>query len=156
MNIDIAPGRYFAVLPSDCYWERQSGLGGTPAEIIASDWLDYPAAQLIVDILASDVAFKSNTTCGTWFNTPRSDAHVNIPAGTWLVGAQLSPGTYRAPNPNRACYWERLRNFKGQVSNIIANDFVSGTGQEEVFVSISPGDVGFYTGGCGTWTPAQA
>jgi len=154
VNTDIAPGRYFAFPPSDCYWERRSGLGGTPAEIIASDWLDYPAAQLIVDILSSDVAFTSTTACGTWFNTTPSGAQVNISPGTWLVGAQVSPGTYRAPNTTGACYWERVRNFEGQISSIIANDFVFGAG--EVFVSISPGDVGFYTGGCGTWMPSQA
>jgi hypothetical protein len=153
VNIDIAPGRYFANPPWECYWERQSGLGRTRDEVIASHWLINPASQLIVEILASDVGFESTETCGTWFNTPRWNAQINIPPGTWLVDAQVSPGRYRAANPDGWCHWQRLRDFEGLVSSVIASDRVDTRGQA-VFVSINPDDAGFSSSSCGMWTPA--
>lgn len=145
----IPAGRYYTVPANGCYWERLSGLGGTLAEIIANDFVsDY--RQAIVDIKASDLAFSTNASCGTWFTTPRLDFQTIIPSGTWLVGAQISSGTYQA-NASAGCYWERLRDFTGSLSAIIANDFVSGAGPQ--LVSIAAGDVGFTTNSsCGTWT----
>jgi len=144
----IPPGRYYAVPANGCYWERLSGLGGTLGEIIANDFIsDY--RQAIVDIKASDLAFSTNASCGTWFTTPRLDFQAAIPSGTWLVGAQISSGTYQA-TASAGCYWERLRDFTGSLSAIIANDFVSGAGPQ--LVSIAPGDIGFTTNSsCGTW-----
>lgn len=49
------------------------------------------------------------------------------------------------------CYWERLRDFTGNLSGIITNDFVPDDGQQ--FVTISGSDVGFQTvDEWGTWT----
>jgi hypothetical protein len=145
----IPAGRYYTVPANGCYWERLSGLGGTLGEIIANDFIsDY--RQAIVDIKASDLAFSTNASCGTWFTTPRLDFQAVIPSGTWLVGAQISSGTYQA-NASVGCYWERLRDFTGSFSAIVANDFVSGAGPQ--LVSIAAGDVGFTTNSsCGTWT----
>jgi hypothetical protein len=53
------------------------------------------------------------------------------------------------------CYWERLRNFTGTLSGIIANDFVSGGGQQ--LVGIGSADAGFSTDAeCGPWTSTGA
>jgi hypothetical protein len=146
---DIPAGRYYTVPANGCYWERLSGLGGTLAEIIANDSIsDY--RQAIVDIKASDLAFSTNAGCGTWFSTPRLGFQAVIPSGTWLVGAQIAGGTYQV-NASSGCYWERLRDFTGSLSSIIANDYVSGAGPQ--LVSIAAGDVGFTTNSsCGTWT----
>jgi len=145
----IPAGRYYTAPASGCYWERLSGLGGTLAEIIANDFIsDY--RQAIVDIKASDLAFSTNAGCGTWFSTPRLDFQAVISKGTWLVGAQISSGTYQA-NASSGCYWERLRDFTGSLSSIIANNFISGAGPQ--LVSIAAGDTGFTTNSsCGTWT----
>ena len=68
--------------------------------------------------------------------------------GTWRVGADIQPGTYRAPGgPN--CYWERLRNFKGGLNSIIVNGGFS----RNQTVTIDPSDAGFSTRSCGTWQP---
>ena len=151
---DIAPGRYYTVPAYGCYWERQSGLGGSLSEILANDFIGFNAAQWIVDILASDLAFKTQSPCGTWSTSPRYGAQGNISPGLWLVGTQISPGTYRAA-AQYGCYWARVRNFTGNLSGIIANDFVSGAGPQ--LVAISGGDVGFETDAdCGTWTRVSA
>jgi len=68
--------------------------------------------------------------------------------GTFRVGVDIPPGTYRATNPSQGCYWERLSGFSGEPGDIIANNF---TDAPEV-VTIAPGDVGFSSDGCGTWT----
>jgi len=146
---DIPAGRYYTVPANGCYWERLSGLGGTLAEIIANDIISG-YSQAIVDIKASDLAFSTNAACGTWFSTPRVAFQAVIPSGTWLVGAQVTSGTYQA-NASSGCYWERLRDFAGDFTSIIANNFVSGAGSQ--LVSIAAGDVGFTTNNsCGTWT----
>jgi hypothetical protein len=147
---DIPAGRYYTVPANGCYWERLSGLGGTLAEIIANDFIGSGYAQAIVDIKASDLAFSTNAGCGTWFSTPRVGFQAAISSGTWLVGAQITSGTYQA-NASSGCYWERLRDFTGNLSSIIANNFVSGAGPQ--LVSIGAGDIGFTTNSsCGTWT----
>jgi hypothetical protein len=150
VGTDIAAGRYFSAPSNGCYWERQSGLGGTLGEIIANDFIGFTAAQWIVDIRSSDRAFKTDADCGTWYNAPRQGAQASIPPGVWLVGSQITPGTYRA-TVQSGCYWERLRDFTGTLSGIIANDFVSSAGSQ--LVSIAAGDVGFSNDAdCGTWT----
>jgi hypothetical protein len=68
--------------------------------------------------------------------------------GTFRVGADIPAGTYRAANPSQGCYWERLSGFGGGLGDIIANNY---TDDPEV-VTIAPGDVGFSSDGCGTWT----
>ena len=56
---------------------------------------------------------------------------------------------------NYGCYWERLRNFGGTLSAIIANDFVDTPGAQ--YVQVNAGDAGFQTtGDCGTWQRVSA
>jgi len=150
VNTDIAAGRYYSVPASSCYWERQSGFGGSLSDIIANDFVGYSANQYIVDILGSDKGFKTESGCGTWFNTPRAGAQADIRAGIWLVGSQITAGTFRA-TVQSGCYWERLRDFTGNLSGIISNNFISSGGSQ--LVTISGGDTGFQsTAECGTWT----
>jgi hypothetical protein len=152
---DIAAGRYFADPATNCYWERRRGNGGTIADVIANDFVDYNAGQLIVDILSSDFSFDTDNDCGTWFTTARTGAKTTITPGVWLVGSQLSPGQYRT-QAVAGCYWERLRNFQGTVSaSVIANDFMAAGGQATVTLSAS--DAGFRSdGNCGTWSRLSA
>ncbi len=147
----IAAGRNFSdPTQSGCYWERQSGFGGTFNEIIANDFVGYNPPQYIVDILGSDFGFEADPECGTWHNSPRQPAQSSLPPGVWLVGAQIQPGTYQI-NAGAGCYWERLRHFQHNLDGIIANDFSSSARTQ--FVTISSSDVGFNNDGdCGTWT----
>jgi hypothetical protein len=150
VGTQIVAGRYYVAPASNCYWERESGTGGTLGEIIDNDFVGFSSPQWIVDILSSDKAFKSDS-CGTWFkDAPRTGVQTSISQGMWLVGSQVTPGTYSAP-AQYGCYWERLSNFQGSLYSIIANDFVSSAGQ--ALVTISSSDVGFDTSpSCGTWT----
>ena len=150
MGSDIAPGRYFNDPVSGCYWERQSGLGGTLGEILANEFVGFDAGQWIVDILSSDRAFETDSQCGSWSMSQRGGVKADITPGVWLVGGQITPGRYRA-NVSSGCYWERMRHFQGNLNGVIANDFVSSAGQQ--LVEIRASDAGFHSDGdCGTWT----
>jgi hypothetical protein len=151
------PSRYYTrATSSGCYWERQSGFGGTLGEIIANDFVGFGAPQIIVDIAASDKGFKTEAACGRWTQTPRdAPPPGSITPGWWLVNSQIQPGQYRT-TASSGCYWERLRDFSGSVvSGVIANDFVSSGGQ--IIVQIGSADLGFHADAeCGTWRPVDA
>lgn len=71
--------------------------------------------------------------------------------GTFLVGADVEPGTYRSAPADGSlmawCYWSRLSSLDGTLDSIIAND--GGDGQK--IVTIAASDAAFETSGCGTW-----
>jgi Fibronectin type III domain len=77
---------------------------------------------------------------------------VTFGGGTYRVGVDIPAGTYRSPRSTSDwCYWERLSGFSGDFDDIIANDFIDGTGP--FVVTILPSDRGFFAESvCGTWT----
>jgi hypothetical protein len=133
-----------------CYWARLRGFSGDLDDIIANDIGDGVA---VVTIGASDVGFESNR-CGTW--TRDLSAVTSSPAaplsldGTFIVGTDIAPGRWRTENTD-GCYWARLSGFSGDLDDILANDIHDGTH----IVDIAPGDAGFQTKRCGTWTKIQ-
>lgn len=143
---DVPAGTYRTMGGTFCYWERLSGFGGSLDEIIANDISSGPA---LVTIKASDVGFSSQG-CGTWRNnlsaitTSRTSS---FGQGAYIVGVDVAAGTWRASG-GQSCYWERLRGFSGELGDIIANDFLSGS----ALVTIATTDKGFASSGCGTWT----
>jgi hypothetical protein len=146
----IPPGRYIARnARNGCYWERLRGFGGTLGEIIANDFQSF-SGPVIVDLLSSDLGFTFDADCGT-FQTyqPSGPAVGFMGGGSYVVGSDIAPGTYVAQAQD-GCYWERRRDFTGNSSAIIANDFLSGP--QTAIVTIAPTDVGFHTDAdCGTW-----
>lgn len=69
-----------------------------------------------------------------------------ISEGTWAVGSDVRPGTYRAKKPVAAsCYWEITSDANG--NDIVAND-IPGGGRPTV--TLSEGQY-FSTNGCGEW-----
>jgi hypothetical protein len=153
VRTQIAPGRYFGSPASGCYWERQKGLSGSLSDVLANEFVGFNALQWIVDIMPTDLAFETDSDCGTWSTTPRP-APSGIPPGVWLVGAQIQPDTYSV-NAGPGCYWERLRDFTGNLSGVIDNEFVSAGGPQ--LVTIAPSDVGFHSDAdCGIWTRINA
>lgn len=51
-----------------------------------------------------------------------------------------------------SCYWERLRGFSGETSDIIANDISDGGPR---YVEIKAGDAGFNSSNCVPWVQAD-
>ncbi len=67
--------------------------------------------------------------------------------GSYRVGIDIEPGTYRSTAASTNCYWKRLSNFTGQ-DDILAN-YLSAS---PTTVTILASDKGFETRNCGTWT----
>lgn len=68
--------------------------------------------------------------------------------GTFIVGKDIQPGTYRTRTSSPNCYYARLKGFSGAVEDIIANDNTD----DPAIVTISASDKGFESTNCGTWT----
>jgi hypothetical protein len=71
--------------------------------------------------------------------------------GTYLVGSDIQPGTYRTAGPAASvmpnCYWSRNQDASGEMKSIIAND----NSQGPTTVTIKPSDGVFKTSGCQPW-----
>ena len=75
--------------------------------------------------------------------------------GSYRVPSQVPAGLYRSSAPaNDMCYWERVSDFTGSLDSILANDLESD--MSPVYAQVQPGDAGFNTDGCGTWTEARS
>lgn len=68
-------------------------------------------------------------------------------SGTFLIGEDIQPGTYRTEGDSGFCYWARLSGLSGELGDIITNDLPDGPG----FVTIAETDVAFETTDCGEW-----
>ncbi|MGM7648370.1 hypothetical protein ACSVDM_25975 [Nocardia sp. JW2] len=68
--------------------------------------------------------------------------------GTYLVGSDIRPGTWRSDGTGSFCYWERMSSLTGGIDSIIDN----GLGEGQQLVTILDSDMAFETQGCGKWT----
>lgn len=147
VGVDIAPGTYRTRIASPgCYWERLQGFGGTLDEISANENTDGPE---VVTIAGTDAGFSSDG-CADWttdLSPITSSATAPFTAGTYIIGVDIAPGTWRASGGD-GCYWARLSGFGGTLQEIVANDFKNGS----AIVTIGPMDKGFRSDSCGTWT----
>lgn len=147
VGTDLPAGTYRTRQASpSCYWQRLSGFGGTISEIIANGNTNGPA---VVTIAASDKGFDS-TRCAEW--SADLSAISKAPTdpfgeGTLIVGTDIAPGTWHNSG-TPGCSWQRMSGFTGGVGDIIAN----GNTDTAVNVTIGPGDKGFSSARCGTWT----
>ena len=150
VGTDLTPGLYAASGGSPCYWARLKGFSGNLDDIIANE---LGSGRLIVEIKVTDAGFLTRG-CGYWqpISFEASDPIGVIADGVWLVGAEMTPGTYSAMAEG-FCYWARLRGFSGRTSDdLIAN----GLGDGRHVVTIAPTDAGFLTRGCGHWQPVSS
>jgi len=85
---------------------------------------------------------------GTNTPPPTSGAATTFGDGTFRVGVDIAPGTYKNSDSSQACYWERLNSFDDSEDAVIANNISTA----QMIVTISPTDVGFTSDRCGTWT----
>jgi len=140
------PGTYRTLGSAEaCYWERLRGFSGHPSDIIANDISTQP---MTVTVEPSDAAFRVSG-CGIWTADITPDVQGRDPGapfgdGTWLVEAEIEPGTWAAAG-GTTCYWERLSGFGSEPDDIVA----SGT---TATVTIAAGDLGFRSARCGTWS----
>ena len=166
---EVAPGRYRAGPDTEgCGWLRLSGFTGERIEGTEASFpkdMTTVGATNIVDIGEGDVGFISDG-CGEWTAdlTPRITPGQPFGDGTFLVGAEILPGRYRAPSPTEECQWLRLVAFTGDIMpggivglgrNPTQADYAAVAGTigvgDSAIVEIAASDVGFHSRGCGPW-----
>jgi hypothetical protein len=126
---DIRPGFYRGVSEGDgvwgsCYWERLKDLSGDLGSILSNE---NSIGQFYIEVLSTDHALK--TACDLIYleklPDPVSPFPQKLAPGTYLVGIDIQPGTYKGQagtEITETCYWERLKDLKGSLHSIIAND----------------------------------
>ena len=143
----VRPGLYTSaiVLGGHCAAERQqAGTAGFVGKVASS------GGRSFLQVLITDSSVISGG-CGVWthpritsYNPDRATAKV----GTYRIPVDLLPGTYAAPGGS-GCSWQRLSNFTGSVTSVIAQNQNPGLNPR---VTIAGTDVGFTTTfGCGGW-----
>lgn len=111
-------------------------------------WSDF--TPLFLPLAASQVPTTTGaapTTSTMTIETAPAEPATTFGDGTWLVGVDIAPGSYRAPGGGD-CHWARFADLNGE-DIIITNEF--STTNSQVLVEIMAGDVAFATNGCGTW-----
>jgi hypothetical protein len=117
---------------------------GTTVSIPPSDPSSDPSST--PSTVASPV--PSTTTPST--TTRKGPATSFAGDGTFRVGVDIQPGTYRSEG-GAACYWERLKGLSGSIDDMIDNG-VAGPKP----VQIMPSDFAFKTQACGSWSLASS
>jgi endonuclease YncB( thermonuclease family) len=84
--------------------------------------------------------------------TPAAPAKT-IGDGTYVVGVDIQPGTYRTTGPAedavlKMCSWKRLKDTSGEFRSVIATNIAQGP----TTVTIKPTDGAFESRGCAPWT----
>lgn len=80
--------------------------------------------------------------------TTTKSTYLHFGDGTFVVGKDIHPGTYRTRVASPGCYYARLKGFGGSVDDIIANENTD----FPAIVTIAATDKGFQSENCGTWT----
>jgi hypothetical protein len=148
VGTDIKPGYYYGLAGIDfgdsCYWERLKDLSGNLDSILANN---NASGQFYIEVLESDSALKTDCQL-TYLSSlpePVTEFPQNIKPGIYLVGIEIQPGKYKGQagtDITESCYWERLKDLKGSLNSILANDNAQG----QYYVQVSPNDFALNTG----------
>ena len=161
---EIAPGRYRTTsLTPSCFWSIRWTLNRAAPRGYDFDARDIePGNSVIVDIPSNATGFTSYG-CGTWSTdlTPIVAPGQSFGAGAFLVGSEIAPGRYRAAQPTRSCHWVRFAEFSWSVVPDLSDldrrrlSYMSRTSDVSRYaiVDIESSDAGFYSHGCGVWSP---
>jgi hypothetical protein len=143
----VTPGTYRALYAtSRCHWERRSALSGSEGSVLASNTSPF---REVVTIKPGDALF-STSGCAPFINEAyptTASPTSSFGDGSWIVNADVAAGRWTAPG-GPSCLWERVSDFSGDPSALKATD----SGTDNPIVDIQPGDAGFISYGCGTWT----
>lgn len=110
-----------------------------------------PAAETAEKVKPAPTVTVTKTTTVAPKAKPKPKA-VTIPGdGTFVVGDEVQPGTYKTSGPADSafpnCYWARLKSTTGDFDDIIANDNPKG----QTTITISSSDGAFESSGCEEW-----
>lgn len=105
-----------------------------------------PATVTVHDRAPTLLPSQQQEATGSGPTAPQQSAPAIPGDGTFRVGVDIRPGTYRSEGSD-GCYWERSKGLSGSSSDIIANSAAPGP----QIVEIAPTDVAFKTSNCAPW-----
>jgi hypothetical protein len=79
---------------------------------------------------------------------PTEDPYPHFSDGTYEVGKEIKPETYRTRKASSGCYYARLSGFGNSLGDIITNENTNAP----AIITIEETDKGFTSKRCGTWT----
>jgi hypothetical protein len=79
---------------------------------------------------------------------PTEDPNPHFSDGTYEVGKEIQPGTYRTRKASSGCYYARLSGFGNAFGDIITNENTDAP----AIITIEATDKGFTSKRCGVWT----
>lgn len=142
----IQPGIYRGLagegLFDSCYWARLSDLKGELESTIAND---NAIGQYYVEVKATDFALETACQLIPLAQAPVLSVGDTLPPGTYLVGRDIRPGTYKGEagvDIMESCYWERSSDVAGTLESTLANDNATGS----FFVQVVSSDFALKTG----------
>lgn len=111
---------------------------------------------LFMVIAGSLTATQSPTPQKQGASTPAQEAKQTEPEdpnphfndGTYIIGKDVQPGTYRTRKASDNCYYSRLSGLGGTLGEIISNENTS----YPAVITIEATDKAFKSTRCGTWT----
>lgn len=123
------------------------GIGSSGKQTVTNS-AAQPGPTVTKTVTAAAGATASPTTAKP---TTKPGAATTFGDGTWEVGKDIAPGTYKTtvPADSSNCYWEREKSLDGSFDSVITNDNVNAGGHASV--TIRSTDKGFKSDGCGTW-----
>jgi hypothetical protein len=126
-------------------------IGGIGTAISASTSTNTSVIQQ--SPVANAASPKSQTTTSAAAHSPSPAASqapkfITFGNGTFVVGKDIKPGTYRTRHDSDGCYFARLKGFGGTVEDIIANENTDA----RAVVTIAATDKGFQSENCDQWS----
>jgi len=138
---EIQPGIYKGEsLNKSCYWARLKDLSGEFDAILAND---ISTGQFYVEVKNTDFAFETRCELVPLdsIQAPTGYLPTIIQAGTYLVGRDIQPGTYKGQAEGTSCYWARLNSVTGDLNSIITNNIAEG----QFYVQVASSDFALTT-----------
>lgn len=139
---EIKPGIYKSEGSDSCYWVRLKDLSGDFGAILANG---NAKGQFYVEVKATDYALETHCALVPLASvTPVTELPKTIPAGMYLVGKDIQPGTYKGTtgtDSSDSCYWARLKDVSGGFDSIIANGNPTG----QFYIQVSQSDFALST-----------
>jgi hypothetical protein len=156
----VSPGVWHSLGPvrpgAPCHWHTGSVVDLVLPQVLSDEgpvWLEIAASDRE---LTTDGCFPFWQEPGP-FARSLHEPGASFGPGDFRVGAEIAPGRYRAaggtyeqaPPPNDfpfpICTWARVASFRPDRASVIEHG-------SQPDVTIEPGDVGFLSQHCGTWT----
>lgn len=132
-------------------WMRGTLVAIATAAIAATACSGITAATKTSTVTATVISTVVAAPSTTEPPTPSGPKTTIATDGTFIVGTDIAPGTYKTAGPTAGmsfCSWSRLRDLKNNgLDSTIANGNEPGQG----FVTIEPTDMAFYSQYCQPW-----